>query len=140
MRSPDETRRRVKAARALAGISVETLADRIGQPGLGERTLRSLEGESGRPIRPMELQAIATATGLPLGFFTDDLVRVFESNGATTRLEEFEARLRRLEAERAAPAPPGELGRRAEGSQPSDERRRQDEHPEEGGQGQGAEG
>lgn len=71
--SPEHVRRRVKAARALVGMSVDELAVTINQPGLGVRTLRSLEGDKGRPFRPMELRAIADACELPYEFFTEDL-------------------------------------------------------------------
>jgi transcriptional regulator with XRE-family HTH domain len=138
---PEEIRRRVKAARALAGISVKELAERINQEGLGERTLRALEGDAGRAWRPMELQAVAQACGLPYEFFTVDFSSVFDRElRVDDRLDELERRLRRLEGVQAAPAPPGELGRRAEGSQPNGGHRPQDERREEEGQSRGAGG
>lgn len=133
-------RRRVKAARALAGISVKELAQRIGQDGLGERTLRSLEGDAGRAWRPMELQAVAQACGLPYEFFTVDFQQLTLNGRVGQRLDALEAELRQLAAERPAPEPPGELGRRAAGSQPSDERRPQGEPRREEGHARGGEG
>lgn len=137
---PEETRRRVKAARALAGISVKDLAERIGQKGLGERTLRELEGDAGRAWRPMELQAVAQACELPYEFFTVDFSQLSLSARTDTRLDALEAEVRRLAAERPAPGPPGELGRRAEGSLPSDERRPREESRAEEDQSRGAGG
>lgn len=66
----EETRRRLRAGRALAGITVEQLAERLG-PGLGAKTLYNVErGE--REIRPMELREVARACGLPFAFFVMD--------------------------------------------------------------------
>ena len=67
-----QIRRRVKAARALAGLSVGQLAKRLDEPGLGERTLRDLESQKGRSFYRRELRAIAEACGLPYEFFTMD--------------------------------------------------------------------
>lgn len=71
----DELRRRVKAARALAGFgSTKELAQAIGTDAkLGDRKLRTLEGDSApRPFREPELEQIAKACGLPLAFFEID--------------------------------------------------------------------
>jgi uncharacterized small protein (DUF1192 family) len=117
-----QTRRRVKAARAIAGLSVAELAARIDQSGLGERTLRALEGEGGRQFRPMELQAIAQACDLPYEFFTVDFRKLSLASGTLEdRLAVVEDEVRRLARERAAPAPPGVPGHRAEDSPPSGE-------------------
>ena len=67
-----DVRRRLKAARALAGLSVKELAERLDpKDNLGERTLRKLEsGES--VVRPIHLREIARVLGLPYAFFTED--------------------------------------------------------------------
>jgi hypothetical protein len=73
--TPDELRRRVKAARAYAGYkSAGELAAALDFKGLGERNLRELEGPSApRPFRAVELREIARVCGLPYEFFTADL-------------------------------------------------------------------
>lgn len=64
--------RRVRAARALAGLSVKDLAIGLDEPGLGERTLGKIEAGE-RVAQRSELQRIADVCGLPYGFFTVDL-------------------------------------------------------------------
>lgn len=67
-----EQGRRVKAARALAGLTIEQLAERLTEEGrLGARTLRKIEAGD-RPVRAMELREIARACDVPYGFFTTD--------------------------------------------------------------------
>lgn len=75
--SQDERQRRMRAARALAGFkNVGDLADAIGaDAGLGERTLRKLEGGES-PLRPPAMREIAHACGLPYEFFTVDFSRL----------------------------------------------------------------
>lgn len=63
--------RRIRAARILANVTVEELAERIGVRGLGAKTLGAIEREE-RPVRRMELAEIARACELPLAFFTID--------------------------------------------------------------------
>lgn len=81
MLDQDELRRRIKAARALSGTSVQQLADRIPEDRkLGERTLRKLEsGEA--TIRSPHVEAIAAACDLPASFFTADFRRLDEISG-----------------------------------------------------------
>jgi transcriptional regulator with XRE-family HTH domain len=62
---------RVRAARALRNASLDELAERIGEAGLGARTLRKIEGGD-REVRAMELRTIAAALDLPYEFFTAD--------------------------------------------------------------------
>lgn len=67
----ENVRRRIKAARAMSGLSVETIGKRLGA-GLREKTLRRIESGE-RPIRSeRELAAIADATDQDLAFFTND--------------------------------------------------------------------
>lgn len=73
MLDSEETARRIKAARMVAGIaSASALAERIGSRGLGDKTLRKIESGV-RPARLHELQRIASACGLPVAFFTLEL-------------------------------------------------------------------
>lgn len=133
--------RRIRAALALSGLTIEELAARIDQRGLGARTLRKLQDETDeREARPMELQAIAAATGIPYVFFTipfaylDDMVArwqaSYEAEPATDRLDQIVERLERVEAALeaaattrpadAAPAqPPAGLLRPPRGKQPT---------------------
>ena len=64
-----ETSRRVRAARAYAGLSVPELANRIG---LGKQTIRRIE-QGTRATRRFEIWAIAEACALPREFFEIDL-------------------------------------------------------------------
>lgn len=73
---PQETRRRIRAARVLADVTVEQLAAKLGA-GLGSKTLGMIErGE--RDVHTRELRDIAAACGLPYEFFTADLDRLPE--------------------------------------------------------------
>lgn len=67
----EQVRRRIKAARVMSGLSVQTIGQRLGA-GLQEKTLRRIESGE-RAIRSeRELVAIAEATGQDLDFFTND--------------------------------------------------------------------
>lgn len=94
-----QTQRRIRAARALAGFdSVDDLAAHVD---MGATTLRKMErGE--RPVRPRELREIAEACGLPYEFFTED----FERLGAGPA-EGVEDRLSALEEAVSLLADPG---------------------------------
>jgi transcriptional regulator with XRE-family HTH domain len=63
-----ETARRVRAARAYAGMSVSELAERVG---LGLQTIKRIESGK-RNARPFEVWAIAEACELPREFFDLD--------------------------------------------------------------------
>lgn len=71
--SKQQARRRIRAAMELADIgSIEELADRIGQPRLGARTLRKItDPKDARPTGAHEYEAIARATGVPVEFLTE---------------------------------------------------------------------
>lgn len=69
MTSSIEIARRVRAARAYAGLSVKELATRIG---LGLQTIKRIEAGK-RTARRFEVWAIAEACGLPREFFEVDL-------------------------------------------------------------------
>jgi transcriptional regulator with XRE-family HTH domain len=103
----------MKAARALADITVEQLADRIGGRGLGTKTLYNVErGE--RPLQPREIATIAEACEVPAAFFTADLHEVFDEAppALATRVDELERQVaelvRRFGADAPA-SPPDEL-------------------------------
>jgi transcriptional regulator with XRE-family HTH domain len=93
----EETRRRLKAARALAGLSVPALATRIDRSNeLGERTLRKIESGE-RPLRPMELRVYLEACGLPYEFLTANLADLGHSDpGLEERLAVIESMLERI--------------------------------------------
>jgi transcriptional regulator with XRE-family HTH domain len=94
-----ETARRVRAARAYAGLSVTELANRIG---LGLQTIKRIESGK-RAARRFEVWAIAEACGLPREFFEADLDLL---NRRATALQEtlvrVEERLERIERQMAA--------------------------------------
>ena len=117
-----ELRRRLKAARALTaptetesaqrsprtqatetGITVDELADRIDETGLGRKTLGAIErGE--RKVQRSELIVMAEALELPLAFFTLTRGQLLEALGGA-----------------GAPGIGGATGRRLQGGQPSRE-------------------
>jgi hypothetical protein len=91
----NDTARRVRAARALAGLdSVQALAAAINQRGLSTKTLRAIE-QGRRIAEPRELTAIAEACGLTPGFFRMDL-QADAREGGRTRLETAERQLASL--------------------------------------------
>jgi transcriptional regulator with XRE-family HTH domain len=117
----DDLRRRLKAGRALTppsteelarrmprtrnatpGLTVEELAARLDEPGLGEKTLGAIErGE--RAAQRRDLIVIAQALAMPLGFFTlsrSELLEALQGAGA--------------------PGVPGDLGRRLRDRQPTE--------------------
>jgi transcriptional regulator with XRE-family HTH domain len=92
----DDVARRVRAARAYAGLSVRELADAIG---IGLQTIKRIEAGSRAP-RTMEVWAIAEVCGLPREWFEvdfDDLAR--HAAAAGELLARVDARLARLEAQ-----------------------------------------
>jgi transcriptional regulator with XRE-family HTH domain len=103
--SSGETARRVRAARAYAGLSVTDLANRIG---LGLQTIKRIESGK-RTARRFEIWAIAEACGLPREFFEMDLELL---NRQATVMQEtlarVEERLTRIERvmERNMQSPP----------------------------------
>jgi uncharacterized protein YdcH (DUF465 family) len=90
MTGSEQTARRVKAARALAGIdSVEALAERINQRGLGLKVLRQIE-QGRRHAEPRELAAIAEACGIAREFFGLDFQPDANDKPATETLRRLE--------------------------------------------------
>lgn len=72
--------RRIKAAMALAGLTIEDLADRIDQRGLGARTLRKLQDDDdSREARTWELREIAKACDVPEWFLTSSAIPTYET-------------------------------------------------------------
>jgi transcriptional regulator with XRE-family HTH domain len=67
VRAPDLTRR-VRAARAYSGLSVQELATAIG---VGAQTIKRIEAGRRTP-RQMEVSAIADVCGLPHNWFSAD--------------------------------------------------------------------
>jgi hypothetical protein len=118
----DDLRRRLKAARALTapsaeeidqrsprtrnaetGITVEELAKRMAEPGLGWKTIGAIE-RGDRTAQRRDLIVIAEALELPLAFFTLTHEQLVEALGGA-----------------GAPAIPGETGRRLREHLPSRE-------------------
>jgi transcriptional regulator with XRE-family HTH domain len=101
-RHPDELRlsevaKRVRAARAYAGLSIPELADELG---VGAQTIKRVEAGTRRPRR-YELWGIADICGLPRWFFEADLASVGPDDlGA--RVGELERRLRPVAPEPVA--------------------------------------
>lgn len=64
--------RRLRAARVLADLTVQQLADKLDTPGLGAKTIGAIErGE--RAVRPHEIRVVAEALNVPVEFFTAGL-------------------------------------------------------------------
>jgi transcriptional regulator with XRE-family HTH domain len=121
MTAEETRRRRIRAARALADLTVEELADAIDAKGLKAKTLGAIErGE--REVRPHELRAIAEACGLPYEFFTADfniLTAPHHGSNLAERMDELEADLKELR--RLIPQPVSEEQRVAEAARRSAE-------------------
>lgn len=66
--SPTELPRRVRAARAYAGLSIGELAADLG---VGAKTIKRIEAGS-RTVRPYELWGIAEICGVSREFFTEE--------------------------------------------------------------------
>jgi transcriptional regulator with XRE-family HTH domain len=95
-----ETARRVRAARAYAGISVTELAQHLG---LGLQTIKRIECGK-RAARRFEVWAIADACGLPHEFFELDFEVMGSPESALREsLERFEERLAWIERKLGAP-------------------------------------
>jgi hypothetical protein len=88
--------RRIKAAIALAGYSIEDLSEAIDQRGLGPRTLRKLQDDSDpREPRAWELRAIADACDVPYRWFTvDSFKEAIDGAGQRPDLESDVAEMR----------------------------------------------
>jgi transcriptional regulator with XRE-family HTH domain len=97
--SSTEIARRVRAARAYAGLSVSELASRIG---LGLQTIKRIESGK-RTARRFEVWAIAEACNLPREFFEIDL-DLLNRRAATLQeaLARVDERLERIERELGA--------------------------------------
>jgi transcriptional regulator with XRE-family HTH domain len=92
--SSTEIARRVRAARAYAGLSVNELAERIG---LGLQTIKRIESGK-RAARRFEIWAIAEACNLPREFFEIDLDLLSRRSAALQEtLARVDERLERLE-------------------------------------------
>src|SRR3954453_22620459 len=92
--SISEIARRVRAARAYAGLSVNELANRIG---LGLQTIKRIESGK-RAARRFEIWAIAEACNLPREFFEIDLDLLSRRSSALQEtLARVDERLERLE-------------------------------------------
>jgi transcriptional regulator with XRE-family HTH domain len=89
-----EVARRVRAARAYAGLSVNELAGRIG---LGLQTIKRIESGK-RTARRFEVWAIAEACNLPREFFEIDLDLLSRRAAALQEaLAKVDERLERIE-------------------------------------------
>jgi transcriptional regulator with XRE-family HTH domain len=89
-----EIARRVRAARAYAGLSVAELANRVG---LGLQTIKRIESGK-RNARPFEVWAIAEACELPREFFDLDFQELCSAVAAQREmLARIDGRLDKLE-------------------------------------------
>lgn len=111
----DEARRRVRAAFAYADIN-QAEAQRL--LSMGRSSVARLTGKKGGEIKPVaweDLWKVADICKLPREFFGADLSKLGQI------LPESVPRPPRRSADDVLPAPPGDLGRDAGGSQPTDE-------------------
>jgi transcriptional regulator with XRE-family HTH domain len=89
-----EVARRVRAARAYAGLTVAELADRLG---MGVQTIKRIESGR-RTARGFELAAIAETCELPREFFELDFHEMWrEASAQRELLARIEDRLNRLD-------------------------------------------
>lgn len=90
---PAEVARRVRAARAYAGLSVYDVANAIG---LGAQTIKRIEAGRRTP-RSFEIWAIADVCGLPREWFTADFDALCrQAERQTALLDRVEDRLNAL--------------------------------------------
>jgi transcriptional regulator with XRE-family HTH domain len=98
--------RRLKAARALAGVKVAELADRqqLRANGITANLVGEIERQE-RDARPMELRVIAEALELPGWFFTAELGPstpapsvASDESGVVRRLDALETVLKRIDS------------------------------------------
>jgi transcriptional regulator with XRE-family HTH domain len=89
-----EIARRVRAARAYSGLSVNDLADAVG---LGVQTIKRIESGK-RTARPFEIWAIAEACKLPREFFDLDFRELsLAASAQSEMLARIDCRLDKLE-------------------------------------------
>lgn len=110
--TPEEIERRSQRRRDFVGITVDELATRLNEPGLGFKTLGAME-RGDRDAQRRDLIVIAEALRLPLAFFTLDRQRLLS-----------------VIADAGAPRIPGETGRRLQGQRPTGEGPQQSENDE----------
>ena len=95
-----ELARRLKAARALAGFTKPaTLAAQplMQENGIKASRIREMESVKGRvEVRPMELEVIARACGLPEEWFTAPFERLRTGRSLGERLDSLEGLVRAL--------------------------------------------
>ena len=108
--------RRVRAARAYAGLSVRELADAIG---IGVQTIKRIEAGARAP-RTMEVWAIAEVCGLPNEWFEMDVEGLANhAAAAADLLERVDRRLARIELQLGI-SPLNGNGSRGEGNRTPD--------------------
>lgn len=81
----DIIRSRLRAARALAGLSVEQLAERLGERGLSAGTLYNIE-RGARGIQRWQLNLIAEACGIHPSFFEVDFTQALDGSGTAAEV------------------------------------------------------
>lgn len=79
-----ETQRRIRAARAYSGMTLDELAERVG---IGRMTLYRMENGQ-RDVKRMELREIAEACDLPAEFFTGDWTDLGNDAGRLDAIED----------------------------------------------------
>lgn len=95
-RSNDGLARRVKAARALADLTVEELAAKLARPGLGCGPIKAVE-QCRRGLSTDETRAIAVACRVPIGFFDEGYFSGVADDPVMRRIEaKCDALLRHL--------------------------------------------
>lgn len=145
--SSEEAAQRIRAAREIQGMTQAELGRRLEECGLGKTDAGRIERGQVKLLL-IHRAALTKVLGVPDAWFTLDRDELLDRLGSLVateqvleeRLAALESQITRLAAERPAPAPPGELGRRAEGSRPNGVDRRQSGSSPEEGQSQGGEG
>lgn len=79
-----ETQRRIRAARAYSGMTLNELADAVG---MGRMTLYRMENGQ-RDVKRMELREIAEACDVPYEFFAADWATLGDDAGQLDRIEQ----------------------------------------------------
>lgn len=99
------TEQRIKAAMALAGLDWDSLADRIGTPGYGAKTLKNMADPNNTTTRAptdTDLLVIGSACGVSNAFWTVDFSALGVDQPLRAKFSALEERFDALAAETAA--------------------------------------
>jgi transcriptional regulator with XRE-family HTH domain len=92
MTSTEETARRIRSARAYAGLTQEDMAERLG---ISTVTYKRVE-QAKRPVELRELARISEITQMPTNFFSVDLTALDDGAAQKEQMEAVQERIQSL--------------------------------------------